>query len=78
MHFLRRLRITLLRWEQKVLYSMIKTKIIGADPAEISLKPDVPVIYAQLHPSHAEQMVIDQELRRTGLDEPRRRRKKCM
>ncbi|MAQ99429.1 MAG: glycerol-3-phosphate 1-O-acyltransferase [Oceanospirillaceae bacterium] len=73
MHFLRRLRIRLLRWEQKVLYSMIKTKVIGADPADISLKPDVPVIYAQLHPSHAEQMVIDHELRRLGLDEPLKR-----
>ena len=73
MHFLRRLRIRLLRWEQKILYSMIKTKIIGADPAEIELKPDVPVIYAQLHPSHAEQMVIDHELCKTGLDEPLKR-----
>lgn len=73
MHFLRRLRIRLLRWQQKILYSMIKTKIIGADPAEIELKPDVPVIYAQLHPSHAEQMVIDHELRKTGLDQPLQR-----
>lgn len=70
MKFIKSLRRTLYRWQQKLLYGVIKTHIIGPDVKEFDLDPEKPVVYALWSPSHAEQLVIDREVRRFGWHSP--------
>ena len=62
MSVIRKLRIRINQWQQKLLYKLVKTKIIGADKDKIELDPVQPVIYAMLYPSYAEQIVINKEV----------------
>ncbi|KZZ41064.1 glycerol-3-phosphate 1-O-acyltransferase [Thalassolituus sp. HI0120] len=70
MKFIKALRRTLYRWQQKLLYGVIKTHIIGPDVKEFNLDPDKPVVYALWSPSHAEQLVIDREASQFGWSSP--------
>ncbi|MAS24934.1 MAG: glycerol-3-phosphate 1-O-acyltransferase [Oceanospirillaceae bacterium] len=70
MKIIRKLRSVLFRVQQKLLYSMIKTQIIGPDTKDFNIDPDKPVIYAMLYPSHAEQLVIDREASLKGWASP--------
>ncbi len=54
MNIIKKIRSTLFRWQQKWLYGVIKTQIIGPDIKDFNLDPDKPIIYAMLYPSHAE------------------------
>jgi glycerol-3-phosphate O-acyltransferase len=70
MSVIRKLRIRINQWQQKLLYKLVKTKIIGADKDKIKLAPDQPVIYAMLYPSYAEQIVINKEVSERGWQAP--------
>ena len=74
MQFIQSLRRTLYRWQQKMLYSVIKTRVIGPDTSEFNLSSDQPVVYALLSPSHAEQLVIDKEVTQFGWTSPNEER----
>ena len=70
MSVIRKLRIRINQWQQKLLYKLVKTKIIGADKDKIELDPVQPVIYAMLYPSYAEQIVINKEVSERGWQAP--------
>ena len=70
MNIIKKIRSTLFRWQQKWLYGVIKTQIIGPDIKDFNLDPDKPIIYAMLYPSHAEQLVIDAEVKKLGWGSP--------
>lgn len=70
MNFFKAVRRTWFRWQQKLLYSVIKTHIIGPDTKEFNLDKSKPVIYAMWSPSYAEQLVIDQEVTELGWNSP--------
>lgn len=71
MSFLKSLRRTLFRWQQKWLYGIIRTQIIGPSVQEFNLDPTKPVVYALLYRSRAEQLVIDKEVQAFGWPSPR-------
>ncbi|MEK9712186.1 MAG: glycerol-3-phosphate 1-O-acyltransferase PlsB, partial [Thalassolituus sp.] len=54
------------RWQEKLLYRLVKTKVIGADTRRFNLDPERPIIYAMLYPSFAEQIVINKEVAAFG------------
>jgi len=70
MKIISKIRNLFFRWQQKLLYALIKTQIIGPDTKDFNLDPDKPIIYAMLYPSHAEQLVIDREASRKGWGSP--------
>ncbi|MBT13335.1 MAG: glycerol-3-phosphate 1-O-acyltransferase [Oceanospirillaceae bacterium] len=70
MKIISKIRSVLFRCQQKLLYSLIKTQIIGPDTKDFNIDPDKPVIYAMLYPSHAEQLVIDREASLQGWTSP--------
>jgi len=70
MQFFKSLRRTLFRWQQKLLYGVVKTHIIGPDIKDFDLNPDNPIVYALWSPSHAEQLVIDREVSQFGWASP--------
>ena len=74
MSIIRSIRSSLFRLQQKWLYGLIKTQIIGPDQKEFSIDPERPVIYAMLYPSHAEQLVIDREVSKLGWGSPQESR----
>lgn len=70
MNIVKKLRNTLFRWQQKLLFSLLRTRRIGTDADE--LQPDLsrPVVYAVLNESLAERLVIDQEVQQLGWPSP--------
>ena len=74
MKIITRIRTLLFRWQQKWLYSVIRTQIIGPDIKDFTIDPGQPVIYAMHYPSHAEQLVIDREVSRFGWGSPQQDR----
>lgn len=74
MSLITKIRTTLFRWQQKWLYGLIRTQIIGPDARDFNLDKDKPVIYAMLYPSHAEQLVIDREASNLGWTSPQQER----
>ncbi len=43
MNIIKKIRSTLFRWQQKWLYGVIKTQIIGPDIKDFNLDPDKPI-----------------------------------
>ncbi|WP_225666188.1 glycerol-3-phosphate 1-O-acyltransferase PlsB [Thalassolituus oleivorans] len=72
MSLFKSIRSSIFRWQQKLLYSVIKTKIIGPDVSEFDIDPNKPIIYATLYPSYGEQLVIDREVNKFNWPSPRR------
>ena len=70
MSVIRKVRTSLIIWQQKILYRLIKTKVIGADMKSSGIDPEKPIIYAMQYPSYAEQMVIDKEVSKFGWRTP--------
>src|SRR5690606_20919850 len=70
MNIVKTLRNTLFRWQQKLLFSLLRTRRIGTDADE--LQPDLsrPVVYAVLNESLAERLVIDREVQQLGWPSP--------
>lgn len=61
MSWLSRTRQTMLRWLQKALYLILKTRLIG--PQQSQGNPDGTIrVYAFLYPSLAETLVVDREV----------------
>ncbi|MEE2749654.1 MAG: glycerol-3-phosphate 1-O-acyltransferase PlsB [Pseudomonadota bacterium] len=74
MSVINKLRAKVNQWQQKLLYKVVKTKIIGADTAQMQIDESKPVIYAMLYPSYAEQIVINKEVSKLGWQSPFRQR----
>lgn len=55
---------------QKLLYSMVRTQRIGSDVDEFDLDLDKPIVYALMHNSYAEKLVIDREVQKLGWPSP--------
>jgi len=70
MSVIRKLRTVLNRWQQSLLYRLVKTKIIGEDPRRFDQDSDTPTIYAMLYPSWAEEIVINKEVAELGWQSP--------
>src|SRR5690606_39837334 len=70
MNIVKTLRNTLFRWQQKLLFSLLRTRRIGTDADE--LQPDLsrPGEYAVLNESLAERLVIDREVQQLGWPSP--------
>lgn len=64
------LRRALFRWQQKLMYGVVKTHIIGPDINEFDIDPDKPIVYALWGPSRAEQLLIDREVEAFGWPSP--------
>ncbi len=74
MNIIKKIRRTLFRWQQKLLYSLIRTRRIGPDIQELNLDPSKPIVYAMLYPSVAERLLIDQEVQQLGWPSPHQQR----
>ena len=74
MNIIKKIRRTLFRWQQKLLYSMIRTRRIGPDLQELNVDPARPIVYAMLYPSVAERLVIDHEVQQLGWPSPHQQR----
>ncbi|MDF1763694.1 MAG: glycerol-3-phosphate 1-O-acyltransferase PlsB [Oleibacter sp.] len=70
MSVLRKFRQIIFRLQQKLLYSIVKTKIIGADIRRHPEESCQPTLYAMNYPSLAERLVIDRELKGQGWHTP--------
>lgn len=70
MSIIKRLRKTVFRLMQKLLYTMIRTRRIGPDISEFNLDLSKPIVYALMSPSRAEELVIDKEVQALGWGSP--------
>ena len=70
MSVIRKIRSKINHWQAKLLYRLVKTRIIGADTSSLNIDPNKPSIYAMQYPSFAEQIVINKEVGELGWTPP--------
>lgn len=76
MSVIRKIRSTINKWQQSLLYRFVKTRIIGADASRLNIDPNTPTIYAMPYASIAEQIVINKEVGELGWQPPFQQRLK--
>lgn len=72
LHSLRRIAF---RLAQKLLFTAVRSRLIGSDARDFTLDFNKPVVYALLFPSLAERLLIDREVQQLGWMNPQQQRK---
>jgi glycerol-3-phosphate O-acyltransferase len=67
MNLIRLIKNTLFRFNQRLIHTLVKSKIIGPSVEDLNLDPNKPIVFAQQYQSYSQELVIDKVFTNAGL-----------
>jgi glycerol-3-phosphate O-acyltransferase len=67
MHLIRLIKNGLFGMNQRLIHTMVKSKIIGPSVEELNIDPNKPIVFAQQYQSYGQELVIDRIITEAGL-----------
>lgn len=67
MNLIRLIKNTLFRLNQRLIHTLVKSKIIGPSIEDLNLDPNKPIVFAQQYQSYSQELVIDKVFTDAGL-----------